>query len=604
MKSHKTVKSLITLSLAAISGLLYAESFDLRLIHMNDHHSRLFANDGISLSLAGESTRVRMGGFPAVASLIEQLSAQPGHSVKLHAGDAITGDLYYTLFRGEADAAMMNQVCFDVFALGNHEFDDGDQGLVNFLDHLASDPDCQTEVLAANVIPKLGRSPLAMNSLHDYFKPYSIKYYGDQAVGFIGIDIAMKTKNSSAPDDSTIFLDEVSTAQHYIDILQQQGVNKIVLVTHYQYQNDLAMAQALRGVDVIVGGDSHSLLGGDELRALGLNPEGPYPTRVQNADGDPVCVVQAWENALAVGELLVSFDPQGRVTACDGRTWLPLTDNFRRRNAEGQWQAVSGQQHSELVAAVAQAPNLVLVQEDAATAERLQHYTAQVDELKNQVIGESSNDLCLVRIPGESRSQICAPEATAQHGSDIVMLVAAAFLEMSPLAQVSIQNAGGVRIDVPKGPITLGTAYQLLPFSNTLVNMSMTGAEIRSALEDALDFSVIEGGSTGAYPYAAGLRFDVDLTQAKGQRVSNLQTKPKGETEWRTLAADEQLVVVTNDFIARGQDGYRTFGEIWRAGRAQNTYLDYAQSFVEYVRARGQVGSLPASEYSTASFKR
>lgn len=103
------------------------------------------------LTLDGTATQVELGGF--------QRYAGRSDVIKLHAGDAITGTRYPTLFRGEADAALMNTVCFDAFALGNHEFDNGDAGLKVFLDHLRSGSG-QTPVLAANVTPQAG-TPLA-----------------------------------------------------------------------------------------------------------------------------------------------------------------------------------------------------------------------------------------------------------------------------------------------------------------------------------------------------------------------------------------------------------------------------------------------------------
>ena len=127
----------------------------------------------MSLNIGGEKTRVRSGGFPAIVSTFDKLSVGKSNILKLHAGDAITGDLYYTLFKGEADAALMNEVCFDAFALGNHEFDDGDAGLVNFLDFL-NKGECQTSVLGANVAPKVGVSPLAKMSATDYIQPYTV----------------------------------------------------------------------------------------------------------------------------------------------------------------------------------------------------------------------------------------------------------------------------------------------------------------------------------------------------------------------------------------------------------------------------------------------
>ena len=74
--------------------------------------------------------------------------------LKLHAGDAVTGTLYYTFFKGEADAKMMNTICFDAFEPGNHEFDDGDATLKEFLDHVAQCP-CQTPTFR----PTSSRSP-------------------------------------------------------------------------------------------------------------------------------------------------------------------------------------------------------------------------------------------------------------------------------------------------------------------------------------------------------------------------------------------------------------------------------------------------------------
>ena len=85
--------------------------------------------------------------------------ATPGRNVlKLHAGDAITGDLYYTQSEGQADAELMNTACFDAFAIGNHEFDGGDAGLVKFIDYLHAGA-CKTPVLSANIGPAAGSAP-------------------------------------------------------------------------------------------------------------------------------------------------------------------------------------------------------------------------------------------------------------------------------------------------------------------------------------------------------------------------------------------------------------------------------------------------------------
>ncbi|MEN9396822.1 MAG: hypothetical protein RLZ81_1352, partial [Pseudomonadota bacterium] len=131
----------------------------LTIAHLNDHHSQLEPIPAVELVLDGVATQVELGGFARQTTLFQQATAEKKNLLKLHAGDAVTGTLYYTFFKGEADAKMMNTVCFDAFGYGNHEFDDGDGVLKNFLDQLYT-ADCQTAIVSANVVPEAG-SPLA-----------------------------------------------------------------------------------------------------------------------------------------------------------------------------------------------------------------------------------------------------------------------------------------------------------------------------------------------------------------------------------------------------------------------------------------------------------
>ncbi|MGB2220902.1 NAD nucleotidase [Neptunomonas sp.] len=593
----------LAVTMAALTGCNNSKddesTLSLRVVHINDHHSHL-QSESASLTIDGVETDVTLGGFPRVVSMINQLSNSSDPVLKLHAGDAITGDLYYTLFKGEADAALMNQVCFDAFELGNHEFDDGDSGLVSFLDDLNSG-NCNTTVLGANVVPEVGVSPLAQNTSTDYIQPYLIKSYGDQKVGIIGLDIASKTKNSSSPDATTEFLDETATAQSYIDELKEQGINQIILLTHYQYENDLTLAANLTDVDVIVGGDSHTLLG-NEFEDFGLNPAGPYPTQVTNKDGNPVCVVQAWQYSYVVGELNVEFNNEGNIESCTGQPHLLLGNEFSRDDINGDSVSVTGNELAAIESSIEASPVLDIVEEDATSATILEGYSEQVDVLKTTVIGSSNDDLCLERIPGQGQSTLCSTSETQSQGSDISNLVALAFKTMSITSDIAIQNAGGVRTDIAMGDITIGDAYTLLPFANTLSELSMTGAEIIAVLEDAYDYALSPDGSTGAYPYASGLRWDVDSSQTKGNRFTNVQVKLKDESVWRAIDETETYTVVTNNYIAQGRDGYDTFGVISAQGRVVDTFLDYAQSFVDYVEEQGSISKLPSSEYSTQMF--
>ncbi|EWH08320.1 5'-nucleotidase [Catenovulum agarivorans DS-2] len=589
-----------------------AQAIDITILHMNDHHSHVAADDfdfdvsSLNLSAktegdaAIEEVNVTYGGFPMLVSLFNQESSNNDNVLKLHSGDAITGTLYYSLYKGEVDAAVMNQVCFDAFALGNHEFDDGDAGLANFLDELNS-TGCVTPALAANLVPA---ADSALNN--GYVQPYTIVEKQGEKIGIIGIDIAGKTKNSSQPDDGTMFLDETTTAQQYIDELTDMGVNKIILMTHYQYANDLTLVGNLTGVDVVVGGDSHTLLGDSTFSDLGFNPIAEYPTRVTDKSGNQVCVVQAWEYAHVMGKLNVSFDKHGKVQSCNGEPIMPISEQYVYEFSDSEDRTLTGQDMELVTQALTSHSEIQVVQADATTSALIASYDQKVDALKQTIIGSVSTDLCLERFPGQARSTLCDASATYANGSDISNLVAKAFMMVTPTADIGIQNGGGVRVDVAAGDYTIADAFTLLPFSNTLVTLDMTGQQIVDVLEDALSNALDNNGSTGSYPYASGLRYNVDASAAKGSRVSNVEVNARLAGDWTAIDTSATYTVVTNDFIASGQDGYTTFGAVFNAGDYVDTYTEYAQGFIDYVEMLTEnnmsLDKLPAEEYSTQKY--
>ena len=569
----------------------------LTVAHINDHHSQLDAFAATTLTLAGTATQVELGGFARVTTAFQRYAGR-SDVIKLHAGDAITGTLYYTLFKGQADAALINTVCFDAFELGNHEFDDGDAGLKVFLDHLRSGP-CQTPVLAANVTPQTG-TPLASG----YLQPFTIKTVNGVKVAIIGIDIKGKTTNSSRPLGTTVFEDEVTAAQRQIDALKQQGIRHFILLTHQGYEADRAMAAQLTDVDVIVGGDSHSLLG--DFAALSLGSSGPYPTKLTNKDGKPVCIVQAWEYSKAIGELNLNFNNKGEIERCDGQASLLIGSSFKRQDGTGAWQTVDDATRQQIVQALQPVPTVRVTDPDAAAAQTLAGYAAQVAAKKAETIGTATEALCLVRVPGESTNRSagvagCENANTLARGSDAAQVVAEAFLAGSLAADVAIQNAGGVRIAVPAGTLSMNTAVTLLPFTNVLVELPMTGRQIVSVLEDAVANYLDAGQSNGSHPYAAGLRWHLDMSQPRGARFSNVQVRHRSTGAWTAIDPARTYTVATNDFIASGRDGYTTFGTVYATGRYVNNYLLYTQTFVDYVLARGTVGRPAAADYSHQS---
>lgn len=566
------------------------EPYTLTILHINDHHSHLeprtldFDVSGLALETMPADGRlpVAYGGFPLLTTLIEARAAAGDPVLTLHAGDAITGTLYYTLFEGGADAAMMNRICFDAFALGNHEFDHGDAGLAQFLDFLTGGA-CQTAVLSANVAPH-DASPLLGR-----LQPSAVFERAGRRVGVIGLVIAEKTRISSSPDPDTRFLDETETAQGEIDRLRADGVEQIILLTHLQYANDLALARALTGVDVIVGGDSHTLLGDRNVLApLGFTPEGPYPTMETNADGDPVCVVHAFDNAQVLGELRVSFDEAGRVIACSGAPMFPVATSGYAFGESDAAVTLSGDDVALVRAALEDHAALHPVEADAESETLLADFTNQLADLRTTVIGEAAETLCMVRLPGEGRAEpLCSREETYRQGAHVSALVAQAFLEREGSADIAIQNAGGVRTSIPSGPVTIADAFTVLPFANTLHVLTLSGAEIIETLEEAVAANASGGG---AYPYAAGLRFAVDLSAEPGARISAVEVNSRLAGAWTPINTNAQYKVVTNSFTAGGGDGYTVFARASAEGRVTDTYAEYAQSFVDHVRARAEAG--------------
>lgn len=613
MKLIKTLAAgmcaaLLLTSLAACGGSDDGRPLDLTILHVNDHHSRLDA-ETVNLSVrtaAGgrENVTFPLGGVARVAQAMDELSAGSANVLKLHAGDAITGDLYYTITNGRADADLMNTVCFDAFTLGNHEFDSGDAGLKTFLDFLRAG-DCRTPVLSANTNLTLNASPLAQGSISAYVQPATIVVRDGQQIGIIGITAAGKTKNSSRPDASTTFANEAQTAQGQIDGLRAGGINKIILLTHQGYAEDVAMARALSGVDVIVGGDSHTLLGPTELTTFAVTaPAGAYPTQVVNRDGKLVCVAQAWQYGWAVGNLKVRFDQAGDVTSCGGSPQILLGNPTRRATGTV---ALTDADRIAIAADLATQPALRVTAEAARAVTTLAPYQQQRTAFGANVVGAAATNLCLRRVPGTKRDITRSKFAdcntgsfTSTHGGDMQQIVAQAFLEQGRTfggVDIALQNAGGVRVDLDAGNVTVGNVYTVLPFRNVLVRLTMTGAEVKQTLEDAITFLLAGAGNTGTYPYAASLRFRVDLNQPANNRVSNLEVK-NAQDAWVALNPAATYRVITNDFVADGGDGWVTLRSVTGA-RRENTFLDYADSFLRYTQRAGTLRRLPASEFST-----
>lgn len=557
----------------------------LKILHLNDVHSFL-APQTIDLTFDGQLIACEIGGMTRVAGLVDALTVNPAQTLLLHAGDAVQGTLYFTLFDGRADAGVMNAMPFDAMALGNHEFDNGDAWLAGFIRSL------KVPVVSANIRVDPG------HVLEHLFAPYVVKEIDGWPVGIIGMTISAVTRHSSRPGSGVRFGEEVRYVQAAVDALSAKGIGRIILLSHYGIENALSLAGQVSDVDVIVDGHSHTLLG--DLTSYGVSGDGPYPVVAENKDGDPVCIVQAWSQGRVLGELDVTFKGN-RVVAWSGRPHLVLGDQFRRKGAEGEPQRVTGADRKKLLDPIRRAASLDIAPENAAVAGVLDQFSGQVAEKGETIIGTARQDLLHVRVPGQVAGSRPMPL-----GSCLAPLVAQAFYDQVPRADMCIQNAGGVRTGIQKGAIRYSTVYGILPFSNTLFEIQMSGHSIRQVLEQALAYA-LDNYADGAFPYAYGLRYDIDARKPFGSRFFGLEVRERASGRYVPLEDERSYVVVANDFIASGKDGYQGFGAASQMpGKAVDTYLDYARAFITHVKNLARSGQglaeLPRRDHCIKSF--
>jgi hypothetical protein len=212
--------------------------------------------------------------------------------------------------------------------------------------------------------------------------------------------------------------------------------------------------------------------------------------------------------------------------------------------------------------------------------------------------------VCMERVPGEGWTTLCTSNDTVAQGGGVCNLVAQAFLDQVPTADVAIQNAGACRNDIAAGEFTKNNATLLLPFTNTLLTLQMPGAQIVLLLEQAMDH-VWGNNRTGGYPYCAGLRYDVNATADFMSRVANVEVNKRlrveREDSWRPIDMDQMYTVLANSYIVSNGDSYFALAEVQEEFVVE-TGKDATETFIDYAIQQGELLDPPRSEYSTRSF--
>ncbi|MEV3839078.1 bifunctional metallophosphatase/5'-nucleotidase [Aeromonas dhakensis] len=565
------------------------QPFVLTLAHMNDTHSQF---DPVNAELKGplfgkqgetNTLYTRFGGYPRLLTMAKSFQAdalaknQP--LLLLHGGDAWQGSGYFKLNEGMANAELLSQFGLDAMALGNHEFDLDNQKLARFIKGVnfpvlaanldtRDDPDLRH---AANLKPFViyafdgnQKSPVTdINNLPQ----------GKQLVAVMGL-VLEDMANISPNVGKLRFGNEVTSAQATVDLLRQHGIDHIVALTHIGNQRDLALAAKVNGIDAIVGGHSHSLLG--DFRNIGWGNTGEYAQLVTNPDGvGMTCVVQAGSYAQAIGLARVSFDAQGRVISCQGQNQLLASRDFFADPARKQTlDEARSKQAGKFIDAQ---PNLVTVDEDPRLRGIIDsHYKPALEQAFGPVIATIPAALQNARRPGDNGSD--------SHGSDVAPLVAEGqyYWANTPAVQAltsgpvhfALLAVGGVRADLPAGELREGdAALTLLPFKNQLSVLTLTGADVRSLLTETITATLPASAHAGKFPYGGHLRYTfTETTPGKGGALTQLQWQ-NADGQWQDLVDSQRYRVVMNAYSANGNDGWQALA---RAQAQQAERLDLA----------------------------
>ena len=489
-------RALLSVSILGLSSGAAFADYTLTILHINDWHSRIESNNKYesTCSAEDETEGKCIGGAARLVTAIadRRKAHEGGNLLLLNGGDNFQGSLFYTTYKGTVEAEFLNQMKFDAMTVGNHEFDDGEDALAPFLDVI------KFPVLSANVAAS------ASSKVGDRIKPSIVLEVGGEKIGIVGA-VTNDTPEISSPGPNILIADDIRSITAEVEKLKAEGVNKIIALTHVGYPRDKELIAKIPGVDVVVGGHSHSLLSNTDEKA-----EGPYPTMIDNPDGYQVPVTQAASYSKYLGEFTVTFDDAGVVKEAKGDP-IYLDSS---------------------------------VKPDEAVLARIKELAAPIEELKTRRVSETTKEI------DGSRETCRSTECSMGN------LVADAMLDRvgNQGVTIAIQNGGGLRASIDAGEITMGEVLTVLPFQNTLATFQLKGADVVAALENGA--SQIEEGA-GRFAQVAGLRYSFDKDAPAGSRIVSVEVK-KGDG-FEPIDPDAVYSVATNNYMRAGGDGYSIF---------------------------------------------
>lgn len=465
---------------------------ELVLLHTNDTHSHLAGIDKYG-NPCFEDSQCR-GGMARIAAAIRARKAQSDNVLALDAGDFFQGTLFYSVHKWPVIAAVNAHMPYDAMTLGNHEFDDGCGELKKFLRKTTF------PVVGANLKPQPG-CPLRDSTVENWI----IRQVRGTSVGIVGL-ANDEVRHLASACEHTAFDAAATALRRAVRELQEKSVNHIVALTHLGLPADRELARTVDGVDVIIGGHTHSYLGTGST-------EGPYPLVEKSPSGKPVLVVTAKNATQYLGDLTVVFDREGVPLRWDGSAKELMPED----------------------------PG------DPVIRKIINRYAGSLENFRKTKIG--SHNLQYADGMDACRAGDCLSG----------MLFVDAMLEYArPFgATLALANGGTIRSALAPGDITRSDLMTLIPFRNILELRRYTGAQLLQALEHGV---AEEGGKGPRLLQAAGLRYTVDTSRPAGQRIVSAETLDEKGNAAPIDKANTYTTILSN-YLTRGGDGYAVLAQ-------------------------------------------
>ncbi|KUM03251.1 5'-nucleotidase C-terminal domain-containing protein [Chromobacterium subtsugae] len=513
-----------------------------KLIAFNDFHGNLETPGALSVpdpANPGKTIKVSAGGADYLAAWVKSLRDKSPNTVVVSAGDLIgASPLVSGLFHDEPTIEAMNLLGLDINAVGNHEFDDGQEELLRMQNggcKPGSSTTCRNGGKFAGAKFKFLAANVRKSDGGTLFPAYEIKRYGNIPVAFIGMTLKGTPEIVSPTGIQGLsFQDEADTVNALVPKLKAQGVSAVVVVVH----------------------------------------EGGYQSGSFNdcngISGPIVDIVKKLDKA--VGLVVTGHTHQAYNCVIDGRR-VTSAKNYGQLFTEIDFKldpATKG-----FVPGSIQAANRVVSQDIAPRADvasLIQTYQALVAPIANKVVGQASGPL--------TRASNAAGETTL--GDVVADAQLAAGQAQGALA--AFMNPGGVRADILSGgdgSVSYKQLYTVQPFGNTMMTMDLTGQQIDQLLE--------QQWSNPAQPkmlqVSAGFSYAWSQSAPAGSKVDIASIRING------LAVDPRQVyrVQVNNFIAGGGDGFTVLTQgANRVGGGVDVDV-----LVDYFQARARVDAPP-----------